>query len=121
MVPGVVQKALEGIMDLERVKKNAKESTDEDLLDRVTVYRAGIEEPALEVLEQELRSRGVTDEQVEAHREMSRNVLWEKPGLAWRCGFCDRPAVVELVRWHRLLGIFPLFPRLVRCCREHGG
>lgn len=107
-------------MDLERLRKNAKESTVEDLLDRVTVYRAGMEAEALEVLDQELRSRGVTDEQVQAHREANKDVLWERPGLAWRCVFCDRPAVVEVIRWHRLLRIFPLFPRLARCCRKHG-
>jgi hypothetical protein len=108
-------------MNLERVSKNVKEATVEDLLDRITVYRAGMEPEAIQLVEQELDTRGVTDEQVREHEEKRKGVLWEKPGLAWRCGFCDRPAVAEVIRWHRLLGIFPLFPRLVRCCEEHAG
>ncbi len=107
-------------MDLEAVRKSAKQATVEDLLDRVTVYRAGMEADALEVLERELRSRGVTDEQVRTHEKMrDREVLWEQPGLARRCDFCARPAVAWGVRWQRLFWAIPLFPRQVPCCREH--
>src|SRR5437870_2239134 len=44
-----------GAMNLNLIRENAAKATAEDLLDRVTVYRAGMEPPALEVLEQELR------------------------------------------------------------------
>jgi hypothetical protein len=53
---------------IDRWKANATGAKSEELLDRVTVLRAGMEAEALEVIEDELRSRGVTDEQVEKHR-----------------------------------------------------
>ena len=37
----------------ERVWQNAREASTEDLLDRVTVYRAGMEPEALEIIEEE--------------------------------------------------------------------
>ncbi len=128
MVPEVI-KNVEGSeergegpdMDLKRVRERAKEATTESLLDRVTVYRAGMEESALEVLEQELRSRGVTAEAVTAHAAaLERAVLWERPGLAWRCSYCERPAMVWRTRWYRIFfGVVPIFPLQVRCCAEH--
>jgi hypothetical protein len=105
-------------MNLEAVRANAAKATVEDLLDRVTVYRAGMESAALALLEQELQSRGVTDEDVQAHVEMCKNVLWERPGLAWSCAFCARPAIGCRLHWQRIFWL-PLFARQVRCCREH--
>src|SRR2546426_12572314 len=105
MVPKIPQRDEESTMDMivERLRQKAKQATTEDLLDRVTVYRAGMEEEALDVIEQELQSRGVTDEQVRSHTErLEPVVLWERPGLAWRCSYCDRPAVGCRWRWYRI-------------------
>src|SRR5262245_45620274 len=105
---------------VQQLRENAKKATTEDLLDRVTVYRGGMEEEALDVIEQELQSRGVTDEQVRAHAgRLEPVVLWERPGLALRCSFCDRPAVRWGWRWHRLWGRVPIFPRWGRLCAAH--
>ncbi len=107
-------------LDLQEVRDRAKKASNEDLLDRVTVYRTGMDPDAVEVLLQELHSRGVTDEQVRQHRESrEREVIWDQPGLALRCSFCDRPAVRIAWRWHRLFGLVPLFPFRARCCRQH--
>jgi hypothetical protein len=96
------------------------ESTNEELLDRVTVYRAGMDPAALEAIERELRSRGVTDEQVTEHgQRLEGEVLWREPGLAWSCSYCTRPAVAWEPDWVRLFWFIPIFPRRVRCCREH--
>ena len=43
--------------DPERVARNAQEATSEDLLDRITVYRDGMEAAAVEIIEAELRRR----------------------------------------------------------------
>jgi hypothetical protein len=107
-------------LDLDRVRSNAKEAETEDLLDRVTVFRGGMDEEALPVLEAELRSRDIGEDQVQAHFEsLELVVMWERPGLAYRCAFCERPATQQEWRWHRLLGLIPIFPRLVFCCPAH--
>jgi hypothetical protein len=107
-------------LDLQKVEANAREASLEDLLDRVTFYRAGMEPAALVVLEKELRRRGVTAAQEREHEErLERQVLWEKPGLATQCRFCRRPAVRRARRWRRLFGLIPLFPYEVPCCSTH--
>lgn len=99
---------------------NAVAATTIDLLDRVTFYRSGMMPEAVEIIERELQSRGVTDEQVQEHRaQLEQEVLWMEPGLAWRCSYCDRPAVAWEKDWFRLGGLVPIFPREVRCCRMH--
>ena len=107
-------------VQVERWRANAAESATDDLLDRVTVLRPGMELMALEIIEKELRSRGVTDEQVEEYRFKRENeVIWREPGLAWLCSYCARPAVAWEQEWIRLLWIFPIYPRPVRCCKVH--
>ena len=53
------------LFDLERVKANVRQATTEDLLDRVTVYRAGMEDTALEVIEDELRARKLSAAEID--------------------------------------------------------
>jgi ATP-dependent helicase YprA (DUF1998 family) len=104
----------------ERVLVNVRNATTEDLLDRVTAYRAGMEPEALDLIEAELRDRGVTAAQIEAHAEGRRRegVLLSED-VAARCSFCDRPAVVSAWGWQRLGRLVPLFPRVFRYCAEH--
>src|SRR5438093_11811693 len=90
-------------IDHERVRENIRQAETEDLLDRLTVYRAGMEQEALGLIEAELLSRGVTPAQIRNHEERrTMDVLWEEPGLAFRCSLCPRPAVARGWYWHRL-------------------
>jgi hypothetical protein len=106
--------------DRERVLTNVRKATTEDLLDRVTAYRAGMEPEAVELIEEELRSRGVSADEVEALAERCRRRGVLLPdGTVARCSFCLRPAVSEGRGWHRVWGVLPLFPRRLRYCTEH--
>ncbi|HEV3255573.1 MAG TPA: hypothetical protein VG013_01710 [Gemmataceae bacterium] len=90
--------------DAERVWANARQATTEDLLDRVTVYRSGMEPEAVDIIEAELRSRGVRDDAIREHtRQRVDQVLLLRPdGTARPCSFCHRPAVAGGWGWHRL-------------------
>jgi hypothetical protein len=104
----------------EPVEKNVRKAATEDLLDRVTVYRTGMEPEALDIIEAELRSRGVDIEQIEDYGERRRGEVLARPGgIAVRCDFCRQPAVVQEWGWHRLWGKVPLFPRLLHYCENH--
>lgn len=106
--------------DAERVWANARQASTEDLLDRVTVYRPGMEPEALEILESVLHARGVGAEQVEAHaRQRAGVVLLAPDGTARKCSLCHRPAVLERWGWHWLLGLVPVFPRRFAYCDRH--
>jgi hypothetical protein len=106
--------------DLERVKTNVGKATTEDLLDRVTVYRAGMEESALEVIEEELRTRHISANEIDAHAERRRRETSLLPdGTAVPCSFCHRPAVAEGWGWHWLWGLLPVFPRFYHYCSKH--
>ena len=107
-------------LDLKRVRINAKAATTEDLLDRVTVYRAGMEPRALQIIEEELEARSVTTAQIQQHEQTRRKETILLPdGTAVRCTFCHRPAVAEGWGWHRLWGMIPIFPRFYHYCAEH--
>jgi hypothetical protein len=106
--------------DGEKVRENARKAETEDLLDRVTVYRAGMEPEALYVIEEELRRRGVTAADIDAHaRRREEAGLCDDGGQPARCSFCDRPAVARGWGWHRLWGSMPLFPRPFWYCETH--
>jgi hypothetical protein len=106
--------------DRERVLTNVRQAETEDLLDRATVYRAGMEPEALDLIEAELRSRGVTEEEIHKHAERQSGRSIPLPdGTAARCSFCDRPAVAQGWGWHRLWGLLPIFPVLHSYCERH--
>jgi hypothetical protein len=108
--------------DAERVARNVRQADTEDLLDRVTVYRQEMEPEAIPLIEAELRSRGVTAEDIDAHaRRHEGRALARPEGTAEKCSFCHRPAVAEAWGWHRLGGLLPVFPRRFRYCAAHGG
>src|SRR2546428_5665759 len=83
-------------LDLERVRANVRAATTEDLLDRATVYRAGMEPEALDVIEAELRRRGVSVADIEAHEESRclRSMVVGADGLPVVCQKCHRPATM---------------------------
>jgi hypothetical protein len=107
-------------LDRNRVLANARQSSTEDLLDRMTVYRAGMEPEALAIIRDELFARGVTAEEIADHEQRRGEVLVEG-GRAVRCRRCARPAVVRRWRWGKLFGVIPLFPRVEALCSEHSG
>lgn len=106
--------------DLKRVAAYIRRADTEDLLDRVTIYRAGMEEAALDLMEMELDRRGVTRDEIAEHDQARRETAIMLPdGTAMRCNFCDRPAAVRRWGWHRLFGRVPIFPRIFACCAIH--
>ncbi len=108
------------LQDLRRVAENIRRAETESLLDRVTVYRGGMDPAAVDLIHNELSRRGVTDEAIESHsRDRWADVVVRTDGTAMRCSFCDRPAVVRARGWHRVYGRLPLFPRLFSYCRVH--
>jgi hypothetical protein len=109
-------------MDVDRnaIVNNIRAAPTEDLLNRATVYRDGMEPEALRLIEEELRRRGVGEDGVRAHaEEQDAQVLRAPEGWALRCSFCDRPAVTRGWGWHRMWGVLAVFPRPFRYCREH--
>ncbi len=106
--------------DLKQVAAFVRAAETEDLLDRVTVYRAGMESAALDLMEAELDRRGVTRSDIADHHIARRAAAILLPdGTALRCHFCPRPAVVRGWGWHRLFGVLPLFPRVYARCEVH--
>src|SRR5262249_15170892 len=105
-------------IDLERVRKNVREAGTEELLDRITAYRAGMEPAAIEIIEAELDRRGVGEAQIREHADRRASAL-QRGGVARCCSFCERPAVVRRWGWHRLWSKLPIFPRLFWYCDVH--
>jgi hypothetical protein len=106
--------------DAERVARNAQEATSEDLLDRITVYRDGMEPEAVEIIKAELHTRGIGREEIEAHAAHRNAQMIPLPdGTALPCSFCHRPAVEQRWGWHRMWGYFPVFPRYFSYCELH--
>ena len=108
------------LWDDQKVLADIREAETDDLLDRITACRRGMETEAIEMIERELRERGITGTQITAHREAcERSCLFRPDGCAVMCSFCRKPAVSEDWGWHRLWGRIPLFPRRFRYCEEH--
>ena len=104
----------------ERARENARKADTEDLLDRATIYRGDMEPDALYAIEEELRQRGVTAADIDAHaRRREETGLCEAEGMPARCSFCARPAVEWRWGWHKLWGRLPVFPRPLHYCAIH--
>jgi hypothetical protein len=107
-------------MNLDRVRANVRAASTEDLLDRATVHRDGMEPEALAIIDAELRERGVTPGEIFGHaQERQQHTIEGEAGSPLRCWRCLRPAVTQGWRWHRLLRVLPVFPRWVALCEEH--
>lgn len=99
--------------------ENVRRADTLDLLDRVTVYRAGMDPDALVIIEAELAQRGIGPAEFEAHLAQRGPLLLDPFGVAYQCSRCRAPAVVRAWDWHRLWSKIPLFPRLYYFCSEH--
>jgi hypothetical protein len=107
-------------LNLRRVAEFIRRAETEELLDRVTVYREGMEPAALDLMEGELDRRGVSRAAIAEHGARRRESAIMLPdGTAMRCSFCSRPAVVQRRRWHRLFGRVPVFPKVFAYCEVH--
>src|SRR5579862_8203890 len=99
-------------LDTEKVWLNARQASTEDLLDRVTIYRGGMEPDALAIIEAELGDRGITAQAIEAHeRAFSKGCLRDADGAVLECSRCRKPAVAEKWAWHFVWGLVPVFRR----------
>jgi hypothetical protein len=104
----------------QKVLKDIQSAPTDDLLDRVTAYRGGLEAEAVDWIETELHRRGISQGKIEAYRtECLRECLFHTDGIAKMCSFCRKPAVQEGWGWHRLLGKIPILPRWLRYCKAH--
>lgn len=108
------------LWDEAKVLAKIQAADTDDLLDRITAYRKGMEPEAVEMMETELHRRGVTAAQIAEHRERcERECVFLPDGTAAKCSFCDKPAVRAGWGWHKLLGTVPIFPRWLRYCKTH--
>jgi len=105
--------------DAAQVLANARAAETDDLLDRVTAYRAGLEPEALDLLEMELHRRGVTAAQIGDHARQYASCLRAADGMVLMCSSCRKPAVTVAWGWHRIWGKVPIFPKRFRYCAEH--
>jgi hypothetical protein len=106
--------------DRKRFGKLAQDMTNEELMDRITVNRAGMEPEAVEMIEAELARRKVRQLEIDAHEARRReSTVFLPDGTALRCSFCSRPAVGQRWGWHRIWGKIPVFPRRFAYCEEH--
>jgi hypothetical protein len=104
------------------VEQNAHDATTEDLLDRVTAYRRGMERDAIPIIEAELAKRGVLQADIRRHEaERCRDVVLRPEGFAYKCSFCRRPAVARRWGWHWLWGLLPILPCVLSYCENHAG
>jgi|SRR6516165_4559162 hypothetical protein len=107
-------------LDLEKTCTEIGHADTEDLLDRVTAYREGMEADTIDLIEQELQRRKVGPAEIKARMAAcQRYCVFDAAGVALSCSLCRRPAVTEVVGWHRLWGVVPLFPRRMRYCKTH--
>ena len=106
--------------DPDAVRRNVHEAATEDLLDRITAYRAGMEPEAIGIIEAELAGRGVHRADIDRHQaENCQGIILRPEGFAYRCSFCRRPAVLRRWGWHWVWGMVPVLPRVLSYCSRH--
>ena len=104
----------------ERIRAYIREADTVALLDRLTAFPAGMRSEVLPLVEDELRRRSVGVEQITAHQaEIDATVIWESPGLARRCRYCERPATESAWDWLRRWETVPVFPMRFYFCSTH--
>src|SRR5260370_37044973 len=106
--------------DLQKLLVNIRKADTDELLDRITAYRLGLEADAIDMVEQELHRRGVAAERIAEHWELCRrDCTFHADGTAKMCSHCRKPRVREGWGWHKIFGKLPVFPRPLCCCQVH--
>jgi hypothetical protein len=104
----------------ERLLLNIRQADTDDLLDRITAYRAGMEPDAVNLIEQELHKRGVTATRIAEHEEAcKREWIYNDDGTAKVCSLCRKPAIRQTMGWFKLLWLVPVLPRTLWLCKVH--
>jgi hypothetical protein len=106
-------------IDPERLVANIRSANTEDLLDRMTVYREDMLPEALDLIAAELLNRGIDTEAITRHEQRRSEAVRDADGRVRTCSFCRKPAVASGLRWHRVFGLIPLFPRRFYWCDDH--
>lgn len=107
-------------LDHEKLLENIRKAHTDDLLDRVTAFRVGMEADAVDLIERELHRRDIGAEQIaERREECRRKCLFAADGSAETCSFCRKPAVSEGWGWFKVFWLLPLIPRRLRYCQVH--
>jgi len=107
--------------DVRKVAEFVRKAESEELLDRVTVYRDGMEPAALDLMEGELDRRGYSREEIADFEEQRRaTALTCRDGTIIRCILCDRPATVRGRGWLKIFaGGVPVIPWRFPYCDFH--
>jgi len=106
-------------LNLKKVAEFMRKAEDEDLLDRVTLYRDQMSRRQLDLFENELSRRGYHREEIAAHdADFRSDAIENKDGTVVRCSFCSRPPCGRRAAGTPL-GKIPLFPRFFAYCRNH--
>jgi hypothetical protein len=106
-------------IDTERVRQNAQKAITEELLDRLTVFRAGMEPEAIDIIEAELTRRGVTQEKIDEYDRLRRAKGLVGGDVPRKCNFCDRPAVIRAWGLSHGRSLMPIWPWRFNYCEEH--
>ena len=100
--------------------ENIHQSHTEDLLERVTAFRAGMEPTAIKMIERELQWRGVTAVQIHDYAEACRReCVFDENGIAKMCSSCRRPAVRGKSGAGICCSVYCRFSRAGRYCKKH--
>ncbi len=106
-------------LDLAKVAEYSRRAETEELLDRVTAYRADMEPAAVDLIENELDRRGMSREAIAEHARRQAAWVTGNDGKVLRCAYCDSPAVVLNWGWFRAWGRIPIFPKKIPRCGSH--
>ncbi len=105
--------------DEQKFLANIRRAETDDLLNRVTVERWGMDPDAVRWIKEELASRDVTPAMILDYETQFEGCLRDEQGRWVICSYCRKPAVVRCWGWHRLWKRIPIFPRVVSMCKDH--
>ncbi len=107
-------------LNLEKVRVYATNASNRELLDRVTVFKSGMEPNALTIIHQELRHRGVTQTQIQDHETLLEPLVIRGPeGMPRICKKCSLPAISCEWGWLKVFGFIPILPWKNLFCEDH--
>ena len=107
-------------LDLEKVRIYAKNADNRALLDRVTVFKQGMETAAIEIIKKELLQRGISQSDINQHENTYKDLVILGPeGLPRLCKKCALPAISREWGWLKVFGILPILPWQNLFCEDH--